>query len=95
MTAARAVRPCCVRLRGHFATLLRTMPERYAYHEQQEEALRAELGPAAAVLREWRGDDRARPLTLRQLRMRLEAGQQCNMFDIGGCGCFIDEAPTL
>lgn len=74
---------------GHFVNLLRAMPERYAYHEAQEEALRAELGPDAAVLRDRRGGT-TRPMTLRELRERVQSGQQCDMLDIGGCGCFVD-----
>lgn len=31
------------------------------------------------------------PITLSELRERLEAGGQVDMFDIGGCGCFVDD----
>lgn len=75
---------------GHFATLLRAMPERYAYHEAQEAALRADLGPSAAVLRDRTGGS-VRPMTLREFRERVEAGYEPDLFDIGGCGCFIDQ----
>jgi 3'-phosphoadenosine 5'-phosphosulfate sulfotransferase (PAPS reductase)/FAD synthetase len=36
------------------------------------------------------------PLTLLDLRRRAEAGGQCDLFDWGGCGCFVDgpEAET-
>jgi hypothetical protein len=34
-------------------------------------------------------DGTKRPLTLTTLRERIEAGQQPDMFDIGGCGCFV------
>jgi hypothetical protein len=30
------------------------------------------------------------PLTLRALRERLEGGDQVDMLEIGGCGCFVD-----
>lgn len=75
---------------GHaqFAWLLREMPERYRWHEEQEEALRAELGDVA-VLRDRRGGE-VRPLTMRALRERIEAGGQIDLLDWGGCGCAVD-----
>lgn len=71
---------------AHFANLLRTMPERYRYHEGQEESLRAELGDVA-ILRDRAGGS-VRPLTLRELRERIEGGGQYDQFDLGACGCF-------
>jgi hypothetical protein len=76
---------------GHFANLLRVMPERYAYHEAKEEELRAVQGPHAYILRDRKKGEETRPLTLRAFRERIEAGGQCDLLDIGGCGCFIDE----
>lgn len=79
---------------GHFARLLRVMPERYAYHEQMEERFRAEINAEASILTDRTGDGRKKPLTLRQLRLRIENRQDSgniDMFDIGGCGCFVDE----
>ena len=78
----------CVKAgQGHFATLLRQLPERYAFHEQKEQELRAYLGKDVSILRDRTGGE-SKPLTLRDFRLRLEAGGQCDMFDIGGCGCF-------
>lgn len=74
---------------GHFVTLLRAMPERYAYHEQKEQELRRTLGPQAAVLRDRTGGT-TRPMTLKELRERVEVGYQPDLFEIGGCGCMID-----
>jgi hypothetical protein len=34
------------------------------------------------------GNGVKKPLTMRTLRLRIEAGEQADMFDIGGCGCF-------
>ena len=76
---------------GHFVTLLRAMPERYAFHEEQERALRVTLGPDASVLRDRTGGE-TRPMTLQTLRESVEAGEQPDLFDIGGCGCFVDAA---
>jgi 3'-phosphoadenosine 5'-phosphosulfate sulfotransferase (PAPS reductase)/FAD synthetase len=78
---------------GHFARLLRTMPERYAYHEQMEQKFRDEIAPEASILTDRTGDGRKKPLTLRQLRLRIQNQQatgNIDMFDIGGCGCFVD-----
>lgn len=43
----------CVRAgHAHFAHLLRAMPDRYRYHEEQEQELRARLGKDVSVLRD-------------------------------------------
>lgn len=82
---------------GHFANLLRTMPERYAYHEAKEQEFRAMVGRTdiSILKRQTSSDGKTRdgyvPITLRQLREELQSGGQCDMFDIGGCGCFSDE----
>jgi hypothetical protein len=77
---------------GHFANLLRVMPERYAYHEQKEQDIRALLGKDVSIMTDRSGDKKKKPLTLKDLRIRIERGTQIDAFDIGGCGCFVDEA---
>ena len=75
---------------GHFKILLDTMPKRFAYHESREQELREHLGrDDIAILRDRAGGDTT-PLTLREFRERIEAGGQCDLFDLGGCGCFTD-----
>lgn len=74
---------------GSFATLLRNFPERFRHHEEQEQAIRGVLGDVS-ILRDRRGNE-TNPLTLRELRHRIESNQQIDMFDHGGCGCAIDE----
>tara|TARA_Y100000310_G_scaffold149343_1_gene148630 strand:- start:517 stop:1314 length:798 start_codon:yes stop_codon:yes gene_type:complete len=76
---------------GHFATLLREMPERYAYHERKEQEMREYLGRDDVAILRNRGGGTSTPLTLRELRQRIEAGRQPDLFDIGGCGCFVDD----
>lgn len=80
----------CVRAgQGHFANLLKTMPERYKYHEEKEQEMREFLGKDVSILRRQRNGVQQR-LTLRQLREEIEAGgKQIDMTDIGGCGCFV------
>lgn len=79
----------CVKMgQGGFARLYYALPEVYAEWERNEERLRDQLGDVA-ILRDRTGGETA-PLPLRELRERLDAGGQCDMFDIGGCGCFVD-----
>jgi hypothetical protein len=75
--------------------LLKTFPERFAEQERQEQDLRKHLGKDVSILRDRRGGKTV-PLTLLDLRGRAEAGGQCDLFDWGGCGCFVDgpEAET-
>lgn len=79
---------------GHFTHLLRTLPEVYADWERNEEALRADLGAGVAILTDRRGGER-RPMPLRVLREEIEAGFQPDLFEIGGCGCFVEEDEAL
>jgi hypothetical protein len=74
---------------GHFAHLYRVLPEVFAEWEREEQALRDHLGKDVAMLRD-RSGGAPTPLPLTQLRRRLEAGHAPDLFDIGGCGCFID-----
>jgi hypothetical protein len=76
---------------GHFALLFQHMPDRYLYHEGQEQEIRAFLGKDVAIMTDRSGDGKKKPLTLRAFRERIEAGFEFDRFDIGGCGCFVDE----
>src|SRR5690606_27128577 len=82
----------CVRAgQGHFAHLLKTMPDLYKYHEQKEQEMREFLGKDVSILRRQRNGVRHN-LTLRQLREEIEAEQteQIDFADIGGCGYFVN-----
>lgn len=72
---------------AHFALLLRTMPDRYAYHERKEQELREYLNKDVAILRDRRGG-KTRGMTMREFRERVECGDQIDMLEWGGCGCF-------
>ena len=86
----------CVKA-GHaqFALLLRARPEgadvkgSYRWHEAQEEMLRAQVGNFS-VMTDRRGDGKKKPLTMRQFRERIEAGESFDRHDWGGCGCALD-----
>ncbi len=82
---------CIKQGQGGFVRLLQIRPRKYAEVEAKEEAMRQHLGKDVAILRDRRGGT-TKPLTLRQLRERVEAGQadQCDLSDFGGCGCFAD-----
>ncbi len=81
---------CCKAGQGQWALLLRVRPEAYMEAEANEEAMRMLLGDVAMMTETV--DGVKRPLTLREFRRRIEAGAQIDMFAIGGCGCFIDDA---
>lgn len=76
---------------AHFAHLMKVMPERYAQHEAREEAMRERLGDVS-IMKDRRGGKTA-PLTMRQLRQRIEAGESFDRNEWGGCGCAIDDSP--
>lgn len=80
----------CVKA-GHaqFKLLLETRPELYAYHEAKEQELREYLNKDIAILRDRRGG-KVRPLTLRELRERVQEDKcdTLDLFEWGGCACF-------
>lgn len=81
----------CVKAgQAHFAHLLRTMPERYAFHEAKERALRARVGKDYSILNDRRGNGKKKTLTLEMLRRRIEAGESFDRNDWGGCGCSLE-----
>lgn len=81
----------CVRAgQAQMELLLREHPERYAFHEAEEQALREHLDKDVTVLRDRTGGTLT-PLTLRGFRERIEG--QPDLFDpldFGGCGCFTE-----
>ena len=79
----------CVKAgQGHFAHLLRMMPERYAWHEAQEEALREKVGDHS-IMRD-RSGGKTTPLTMKQLRERIQSQGQFDAYEWGGCGCAVE-----
>lgn len=82
----------CVRAgQAQMELLLREHPERYAFHEAEEQKLRDHLGKDVAVLRDRTGGTTT-PLTLRRFRERLDGDAALfDALDVGGCGCFVAE----
>ena len=78
---------------GHatFNLLLKSIPERYKYHEEQEQALQKSLGKNHTILKD-RTNKTSDPLSLKEFRERIET-KESGMFDLddwGGCGCFVE-----
>lgn len=80
----------CVRSgQAQMELLLRQNPDRYAFHESEEQSLREYLGKDVSVLRD-RNKGTSTPLTLRSFRERIqEQPSLFDEFDFGGCGCFV------
>lgn len=84
---------CCKAGIGHWAHMLRVRPQAYAQSEREENELRSMLGDVS-MLSDRAGGEK-KPLTLSALRARIESGDQVDMYEIGGCGCFTDnDSPT-
>lgn len=80
----------CVRAgQAQFERLLRFMPERFKWHEYQMENAMRENPKAKPFLRQVE-DGELSYITLRQFRDQVNSGVQTDMFDWGGCGCFVD-----
>jgi hypothetical protein len=83
---------------GHFKNLLERLPGVFAAHEAEEAAFNAERpGRARKTVLAPRepkpgGGERRVPITLEEFRLKIERGGQVNLFDTGGCGCFLDDA---
>lgn len=71
---------------AQFLRLLKTMPDRYAIHEDRQEKLFRKIGQHGfiSVTRQGKTDY----LSLKDFRCFVKDGATIDMFDIGGCGCF-------
>ena len=71
-----------------FALLLKNFPERYAAHEAEEESMRELVGDHSIMKKYVKGE--RQNLTMKQLRESIEAKQEIDEFDFGGCGCALE-----
>jgi len=80
----------CVKAgQGQWAMLYRAMPARYLKFEGQQEKLMSEVPATRPFLRRTI-DNKLCYLTLREFRENiLDKNIQEDVFDVGGCGCFI------
>lgn len=80
----------CVKAgQAQFAQLLKMMPERYAYHENKEQEFRRLTGKNVSIMKDRRGGT-TKPLTLKDLRKRIQSKQCYDLFEWGGCGCAVE-----
>ena len=79
---------------AHFKLLLKTMPERYRFHEECEQGIRDYLQKDVAILRDRRGGV-VKPLTLCNFRQRIESGGKIDEHEWGGCACFTPEEEVV
>lgn len=84
---------------AHWVQVYHQLPDSDLVAENEEQAIREYLGKDVAILRDRSGKSKGqktRPLTLRELRNRIEK-QQSGMLALdfedspGGCGCMIDD----
>ena len=81
---------CCVKAgQGQWARVLKEMPERYAEYEKRQEDLMQDIPTTRPFLR-MTINKKMNYLSLRDFRKHIEADAQVDMYDIGGCGCFLD-----
>jgi hypothetical protein len=73
---------------AQFALLLRTMPKRYAFHEQKELEPRAK-GINGTILTMTR-DSIKYAVTLKEFREMIDSGKDFDRQDWGGCGCALE-----
>jgi hypothetical protein len=66
--------------------LLEIMPERYAWHEAEQEALFAGIGNHGFIRSTTNGN--IRYLSLKEFREEVESKQPIQLFEDGGCACF-------
>lgn len=83
----------CIKMgQGGFVRLLKNDPTGFAKWEQGEATMRKQLGDVAILTEQRKGVKYKLPLS--ELRKRAESEtESCeiDMYEIGGCGCMIDE----
>jgi hypothetical protein len=75
---------------GQWANLYHHNPEWFWHNANKEKEFRLTTGKDVSILREQVKGQR-QPLTLITLASRIEQKKQVDMFDLGGCGCAVDE----
>lgn len=72
---------------AQFKLLYEKYPDRYRYHEEEQEKLFEKIGPHGFIRMTVKG--KLRYLSLREFREHLEANRSIDLLDYGGCGCFV------
>jgi len=73
---------------AHWRHLLKTQPDIYEKWEKMEDGMRSYLDKDVSILKESKNGS-SHKLTLKVLRERTD--KQIDLFDWGGCGCFVSE----
>ncbi len=81
---------CCKAGQGHFAKLLKELPNKFKEVEEKEQEVRESIGKDVTILRKQVNKKMYR-YSLKQLREDIEANKKVDEQDIGGCGCFLDD----
>jgi hypothetical protein len=66
--------------------LLTTLPERYKWHEEEQEKLFTKIGPHGFIRQTINGE--MKYLSLKEFRLQVETKQQLQLFQDGACACF-------
>lgn len=77
---------------GQMVHLLETLPQRYAYHEQKELEFQEWIGKDVTILNQTKNGEK-RNLTLRELRIRVEAGEEFAFTPGSACACLNPATP--
>jgi hypothetical protein len=78
----------CVKTgQAQFARLLKEMPKRYAYHEEKQEELFERIGKHGFI--RITRNKKLHYLSLKEFREYVEGKGEIDLFDVGGCGCFV------
>ena len=78
----------CVKTgQAQFLALLNAFPDRYRHHEEAQEKLFEKIGHHGFIRITINKEKHY--FSLRQFRRYVEGGGQIDMFDVGGCGCFV------
>tara|TARA_R100001377_G_scaffold83607_2_gene65440 strand:+ start:79 stop:840 length:762 start_codon:yes stop_codon:yes gene_type:complete len=72
---------------AQFAKLLSVFPDRYKRHEQEQEKLFTKIKPHGFI--RMTIHKKTKYLTLREFREYVEGDGQIDLFETGGCGCFV------
>lgn len=79
---------------GQMVHLWKTLPERYIEHERQELEFQKFIGDKVTILRETKNGEK-RNLSLRELRIRAEAGEEFRFNKGTACACLNPTSPEV
>lgn len=81
----------CVRAgQAQFKNLLEKFPERYLWHESQQESLFKDQPNLKPFLKKNK-NNQTYYLKLKEFREMIQTGEGFDKYDFGGCGCFVDD----